>query len=102
MTRASFNFPSPDSASFFIKGHAGYADKGEDIVCAAVSSAALLTANTITEILGVDAEAEEKDGSLKFSFRGSKEAVKLVQGLRLHLEQIAQDHPQHVKVTTEV
>ena len=86
MTRASFNFPSPDSASFSIKGPAGYADKGEDIVCAAVSSAALLTANTITEILGVDAEAEEKDGSLKFSFRGSKEAVKLPAGSVTRIE----------------
>ena len=33
---------------FKISGHAGYADKGEDIVCASVSSAVQLVANTIT------------------------------------------------------
>jgi len=102
MTHASFIFPSADAAAFVIEGHTGYAEEGEDIVCAAVSSASILTANTITEILGVDAEAEVDDGFLKFSFRGSKEAVKLVRGLELHLKEIMKEHPTHLFVTTEV
>jgi uncharacterized protein YsxB (DUF464 family) len=102
MIRVSFRFPSPDSARFKITGHAGYADAGEDVVCAAVSSAAYLTANTITEILGVKADATVKEGFLEFSFGGSEAAVKLVEGLRLHTEQLQAEHPKHVKVTTEV
>ena len=43
---------------FSVSGHAGYADAGEDIVCAAVSSAVQLTANGITEILGLSASVE--------------------------------------------
>lgn len=34
---------------FRITGHAGYADYGEDVCCASVSSAVMLTANTVTE-----------------------------------------------------
>ena len=41
---------SGNLVGFVMEGHAGYADPGEDIVCAAVSSVAYMTANTITEI----------------------------------------------------
>ena len=47
---------------FSAHGHADTAPYGEDIVCAAVSSACLLTANTITEVLHLPAAAEMKDG----------------------------------------
>ena len=39
------------TAGFSVSGHAGYADSGKDIVCAAVSSAVQLTANGITVVL---------------------------------------------------
>ena len=42
---------SGNLVGFVMEGHAGYADPGEDIVCAAVSSVAYMTANTITEII---------------------------------------------------
>ena len=32
---------------FTCMGHAGYAKRGKDIVCAAVSSAAIMSANTV-------------------------------------------------------
>lgn len=102
MIRARFRFSSADSAAFVIEGHAGYKPAGEDIVCAAVSSAAYMTVNTLTEVFGVDAEASEEDGKLVCSFSGSFEAVRLLQGLRLHLEQLQEQYPKHVKVTTEV
>ena len=47
-----------------INGHSGSAASGEDIVCAAVSSAAYLTANTITEILHADASVFVDDGEM--------------------------------------
>ena len=42
---------------FEVTGHSGSAPSGEDIVCAAVSSAAYMTANTVTDILGLETEA---------------------------------------------
>ena len=52
MVKASFCIRE-NSASFTIKGHSGFSEEGSDIVCAAVSSAAIMSVNTITEILGV-------------------------------------------------
>ena len=101
MIRASFRIRS-DSALFTVKGHAGMAEAGNDIVCAAVSSAAYMAANTVTEILGVQAQAEVKDGYLRFSFSGSEAASDVVRGLKLHLEELSSQYPDRIKVTTEV
>ena len=54
MIRIDFlTLPSGGLLGFSMEGHAGYGEEGEDIVCAAVSSAAYLTVNTITEFLHV-------------------------------------------------
>ena len=102
MIRARFRFKSDDKAQFSISGHAGYAESGSDIVCAAVSSAAYMAANTITEILGVKAKASVKDGQMHFSVSDSKEAVSIIRGLALHLEQLREQYPDHIEITTEV
>ena len=101
MIRASFRIRS-DEAAFSVKGHAGAGVAGNDIVCAAVSSAAYMAANTVTEILGVEADAQVKDGYLRFSCSGSEAASDIVRGLRLHLEELASQYPDRITVTTEV
>ena len=101
MIKAEFSIRGAD-ASFTVSGHSGSAEAGRDIVCAAVSSAAFMAANTITEILGVDASAEADDGYMNVGFVNSEAAADIVRGLRLHLEQLSRQYPQFVKVTTEV
>lgn len=101
MIKAEFSIRGAD-ASFTVSGHSGSAESGRDIVCAAVSSAAFMAANTITDILGVDATAEADDGYMNVSFVNSEAAADIVRGLRLHLEQLSRQYPQFVKVTTEV
>ncbi|MBQ3537435.1 MAG: ribosomal-processing cysteine protease Prp [Clostridia bacterium] len=100
MVKASFCIRE-NSASFTIKGHSGFSEEGSDIVCAAVSSAAIMSVNTITEILGVKAEPKVKDGFLQFE-AGGKAARDIIDGLRLHLEGLAEQYPDYVTVTTEV
>ena len=102
MIKASFRYPSPGAAGFTVKGHAGFAEEGKDIVCAAVSSAAYLAANTVTEILGVNATAEDKDGYMNFYFTGSEEAARIVRGLQLHFTELARQYPGCIKISTEV
>ncbi|MBQ7689330.1 MAG: ribosomal-processing cysteine protease Prp [Clostridia bacterium] len=91
-----------DAASFTVTGHAGTQEAGNNIVCAAVSSAVYMTVNTITEILSVDAQTEEKDGYMHVSFGGSKAAADIVKGLKLHLQALQEQYPDIVKVSTEV
>ncbi len=88
------------AAAFVILGHAG-GEEGTDVVCAAVSSAAYLAANTVTEILQTKANATVSGGYLQFSCSGSKAAADVIRGLRLHLEQLEKDHPAKIKVITE-
>ena len=49
---------------FKIDGHAGYAEEGEDIICAAVSVLALNTANSIEALTDVKPNCSMKDGYL--------------------------------------
>ena len=100
MVKASFCIRE-NSASFKVQGHSGFAEEGSDIVCAAVSSAAIMTVNTITGILGEKDTSKVKDGFLQFEASG-KPARDMIMGLRLHLEGLSEEYPDYVTVTTEV
>ncbi len=101
MVKASFCIRE-DSASFTVKGHSGFGSEGDDIVCAAVSSAAIMTVNTVTEILGAGNPPKVEDGFLQFKVSGNSAARDIIKGLKLHLEELSKDYPDYVRVTTEV
>ena len=100
MIKASFCIRE-NSVSFTVKGHSGFAEEGSDIVCAAVSSAAIMTVNTVTEILGEKGDVKVEDGFLQFKASG-KAARDIIMGLKLHLEGLSAEYPDYVTVTTEV
>ena len=52
------------------KGHAGYADSGSDIVCAAVSMLVINTVNSLEALTdtAMQVEAEETSGMISFRF----------------------------------
>ena len=100
MIRAVFDIPN---GSFTIKGHSGSAEHGQDIVCAAVSSAAFMAVNTITEILGQDVDAKVSDGYMKISLSGANKAASdILKGLMLHISELANEYPDFIRITTEV
>ncbi|WP_054956371.1 ribosomal-processing cysteine protease Prp [Paenibacillus dakarensis] len=49
---------------FEVKGHAGYAAHGQDIVCAGVSSVTVGTVNSIESLTGISMETKMKGGFL--------------------------------------
>ena len=102
MITATFFIRESTISGFEIKGHSGSAEFGQDIVCAAVSSAAYMAANTVTEVMGLEAEAEVDDGYMYFTVTGGKAAEDIFRGLKLHLEGLSEQYPDFVKVTTEV
>ena len=99
MVRFKFIRNGKTNIGFVSSGHAGFAEAGQDIVCAAVSSAAYMAANTITDIFGAKAEAEVKDGFLSFLLT-EENAVssQLLSGLEAHIRELAKDYPSSIKV----
>lgn len=100
MISASFRIRD-DKCSFLIKGHSGSAEQGRDIICASVSSAAYLTANTLTEIFGKEAKTVVKDGYMSFTTANDEIAVGVIKGLELHIRQLEEQYPGFIKITTE-
>ncbi|MBQ7964601.1 MAG: ribosomal-processing cysteine protease Prp [Ruminococcus sp.] len=87
---------------FEIKGHAGYGEYGSDIVCSAVSSAAFMTANTITEIIGVNPElliCDEGLMKLKLDESSAQKCSDILDGFVLHVRSLSKEYKKYMKVT---
>ena len=88
-------------SGFEFQGHSDYSEVGSDIVCASVSSAAYMAANTVTDVIGLDADINVNDAFMSFHLHNNlSDAQQILLGLRLHLESLAQDYPSNIKVTS--
>ena len=97
MIRATFEH---DFSGFSLSGHAGYAEAGEDIVCAAVSAMTKLTVNG-AEALGAAGEVSADSGEAYVSYRLRKpcaEAAKLLSAFYEELRQLQDQYPEFVRV----
>lgn len=84
---------------FEVNGHAQGSDAGENVLCAFVSSACLMTANTVTEVLKLDCDAQSDDGYLKLMILENATAAQdILNGLKLHLTELMKDYPDNIKV----
>ena len=95
-------FGSSPVLGFEIKGHAGYGEVGTDIVCSAVSSAAYMTANTITDIIGVEPEVlicEDGLMQLKLDESSAQKCSDILNGFVLHISSLSQEYKKYMKVT---
>jgi len=95
MTRSNFFVKNGVPVGFELEGHTGFDEEGFDVVCAAVSSAAYMTVNTITEVCGADADVVEKTGFLRMVLQGSSanDGLTVLRGFLLHMEQLAGQYP---------
>ena len=84
-----------------VSGHAAFAPEGDDIVCSGVSSAVMLTANAITEILSESADVRvlEDEVGISLSPQPSATSLLFMQALHLHLTLLQQQYPKHITVT---
>lgn len=99
MIKAKFKLAENIITGFEIKGHSGSAEKGQDIICSFVSSASIMTANTITEVIGLNADTKVDDGYLNFDIIGSASSAQdILNGLKLHLTELSKDYPDNIKV----
>ena len=102
MTRSKFYRKNGLLRGFTLDGHTGAGTAGADIVCAAVSSAAYLTANTLTEVMGCRAEAADADGHMAVFVEEADvpRCQTLLEGFRLHMEGLREQYPRHISVET--
>jgi len=85
---------------FLIKGH-GTTDEDDEegrLVCSAVSSAAIMAANTITEILEDTSIVTCEEGYL--SVRNiKKESEVILKGLKLHITELSKKHKNRIIIS---
>ncbi len=98
MIRAEFAKSTEGFTRFSVSGHAGYADEGEDIVCAGVSSAVVLVLNLL-EQFSAKGDCLVEENKLGFSCQQiTKETELLIGGLYEHLTVLSEDYPKHISV----
>jgi uncharacterized protein YsxB (DUF464 family) len=101
MISADFFKSSSDRLTGFrVTGHADMADYGHDVACASVSSAVMMTANTITEAFKLKAEVnvDENDISLKLISDENEYGDKVLLGLLTHLYFLSDEFQGCIKV----
>lgn len=100
MTTVTFNVQNQKLTGYTVKGHTGLSPAGSDILCAAVSSSVYLVANTITDVLHIGAYITVKDAFMQVVLpeSGYDKCQHLLLGLKLHLEQLAKQYPDRLKV----
>ncbi len=103
MIRISFKYDSEGSPiGIRCKGHAGFAQFGKDIVCAAVSALVINTVNSIDEFTNDDfkGESNEKDGYILFVLTEpcSSESKLLMKSLELGIKDIYNDNKKFISL----
>ena len=86
-------------------GHCTADENDEEgrLVCASVSSAAYMTANTITEIIGDNADIEVNDGEMILNVKNpSDKTIAILEGFKLHIQQLEEQYKDCIKVYLEV
>ena len=101
MTRVRFLADEKGLHGFEISGHSS--EDGDDeigkIVCAAVSSAAYMAANTVTDIIGDKAEIFLDDAVMRFYVKNPSDCtVKVLEGLRLHLTELSEQYGSNITI----
>ena len=106
MTTVTFLTEESRIVGFEVSGHSGYADAGEDIVCAAVTSAIRLCEATINDILGLAAavKVSEQDAAISLRLPGGLSASSentcqaLLTGLMVYCTQLHDEYPAFIEV----
>ena len=106
MTTVTFHTEGSRIVSFEVQGHSGYAPQGEDIVCAAVTSAVRLTECAVNDVLGLQAgvKVNDQDASITLklprNLEGEADQVSqtLLAALMVYLVQLQEEYPEHINV----
>ena len=106
MTSVIFHTVEDRIIGFDAQGHSGYGEQGEDIVCAAVTSAVRLVEATVNDVMGLCAavKVNERDASISLRLPGGlasdaeSTCQNLLTGLMVYLAQLHDEYPDNIEV----
>ena len=106
MTTVTFHSEGSRIDGFEVQGHSGFAPEGEDIICAAITSAVRLTECAINDVLGLEASVKvrEKDATIslklpaKLGQTAESTCQTLLTALMVHFVQLNEEYPEHITV----
>ena len=85
-----------------IEGHAGFADKGKDIVCASVSSIIITSVNNMMSIDEDDVKYSDDGNTLIVEIvKEDKLVYKLFDNLKELLTDLSKDYPKNIRIESE-
>ena len=103
MTKVTFSSQGGKLLSVDILGHAGYAEEGEDIVCAAISSAGMLTHALLFDVqhIPVDTLIEDEGAHIRITLpqgAGLERGQDALMALKMHFAELEQNYSDFLNV----
>jgi len=109
MITASFRTEGNRISGFTVKGHSGLAPQGQDVLCAAVTSAVTLTECAVNDVLGLEAgvKVDSRSASVSLKLPGGlgqtneSTCQTLLTALMVYLAQLHEEYPENILVVEE-
>ena len=104
MTRCEFYTEKDRITGFCISGHSGYAENGQDVVCAAISAVVTMAEATINDVCGAKAKVRVKDEDARITLMlpascDEEDTVQAVlSGMMVTLLSLREDYPDYIEV----
>ena len=106
MTTVTFLTEDARIIGFDVQGHSGWGESGEDIVCAAITSAVRLVEATVNDVMGLCAAVKVREADASISLRlpgglaNTAESTyqNLLTGLMVYLAQLHDEYPDNIEV----
>lgn len=106
MIRIMIERRCPDGAilSFQVKGHAGFAEPGHDIVCAGISAVTVGTVNSVETLTGVVLDSRMEGGFLQASIprdlegEPNRQVQLLLESMVVMLHTIEESYGKYIRV----
>ena len=106
MITVTFHSQGSRLSGFEVKGHSGLAPQGEDILCAAVTSAVRLTECAVNDVLGLEASVKvrEKEASISLKLpSGLEETTEttcqtLLTAMMVYFTDLKEEYPDNIIV----
>ena len=104
MTRCEFFTEGDRITGFSVSGHSGYAEAGQDIICAAISAVVTMAEATINDVCGAKAKVrvKEEDARVTLTLPAACDEEESVQavlaGMMLTLCSLRDDYPDYIEV----